>query len=156
MATQLRMFEEESQSLYTQAKERERIERKFAPLIREELQLGQMVSYVGNKNVPILRLYRYKEAFAFRFVEEFIKRFKLSSHDYLFDPFCGMGTTLFAATQHHIPSIGIDKLPSLCLLPGHCRSFFLLSHKIYKELLKSFARTPVALRLPMSLQMLPL
>jgi hypothetical protein len=104
------MFEED-QSVRSTCTERERIERKFAPLIREELRLGQIVSYVGNKNVPILRLYRYKEAFAFRFVQEFIRRFKLNSDDYLFDPFCGMGTTLFAAMQHQIPAIGIDRLP---------------------------------------------
>lgn len=112
MAIQLRMFEGD-QSAYVKPSctERERIERKFAPLIREELRLGQIVSYVSNKNVPILRLYRYKEAFAFRFAQEFIKRFKLNTNDYLFDPFCGMGTTLFAAMRHQIPSIGIDKLP---------------------------------------------
>lgn len=109
MATQLRMFEEDRS--VSHCTERERIERKFAPLIREELQLGKIVSYVSNKDVHILRLYRYKEAFAFRFVQEFIRRLKLGSRDYLFDPFCGMGTTLFAAMQHQIPSIGIDKLP---------------------------------------------
>jgi hypothetical protein len=148
MATQLRMFEEESQSLYTQAKERERIERKFAPLIREELQLGQMVSYVGNKNVPILRLYRYKEAFAFRFVQEFIKRFKLSSHDYLFDPFCGMGTTLFAAMQHHIPSIGIDKLPIAVFVAKTLPLFFSIEpqdlQRTFEELRSHARRAPLA------------
>jgi hypothetical protein len=148
MATQLRMFEEESQSLYTQAKERERIERKFAPLIREELQLGQMVSYVGNKNVPILRLYRYKEAFAFRFVQEFIKRFKLSSHDYLFDPFCGMGTTLFAAMQHHIPSIGIDKLPIAVFVAKTLPLFFSIEpqdlQRTFEELRSHARYAPLA------------
>lgn len=109
MVTQLKMFKED-QSVST-CTEHKRIERKFAPLIREELQLGKIVSYVSNKNVPILRLYRYKEAFAFRFVQEFIKRLKLGSRDYLFDPFCGMGTTLFAAMQHQVPAIGIDTLP---------------------------------------------
>lgn len=112
MATQLRMFEEDqSVCAHSHYFERERIEKKFAPLIREELQLGQIVSYVGNKDVPILRLYRYKEAFAFRFVQEFIRRFQLDTDDYLFDPFCGMGTTLFAAMQHRIPAIGVDRLP---------------------------------------------
>nr|BAL54859.1 N(4)- cytosine-specific methyltransferase BsoBI [uncultured Acetothermia bacterium]BAL57947.1 N(4)- cytosine-specific methyltransferase BsoBI [uncultured Acetothermia bacterium]BAL58561.1 N(4)- cytosine-specific methyltransferase BsoBI [Candidatus Acetothermum autotrophicum] len=112
MVTQLRMFEEhQSVCVHSHCFERERIEKKFAPLIREELQLGQIVSYVGNKDVPILRLYRYKEAFAFRFVQEFIRRFQLNTNDYLFDPFCGMGTTLFAAMQHRIPAMGIDRLP---------------------------------------------
>ncbi len=38
-----------------------RLERKYASRLREELALGALVSYVGNKEVPLLRLYRYKE-----------------------------------------------------------------------------------------------
>lgn len=89
----------------------QRIEKKFAPLMREELNLGQFVSYVGNKKLPVLRLYRYKEAFSCGFVRDFISRLKLTKEDYLFEPFCGMGTTLFAAMQDNIPAIGIDRLP---------------------------------------------
>jgi len=91
--------------------DRGRLEDKFASRLREEFQLANLVSYVGNKGIPVLRLYRYKEAFAFSFVEEFISRFGLSEKDYIFDPFCGMGTTLFAASRQGISSIGVDKLP---------------------------------------------
>jgi len=91
--------------------ERERIEKRFRSLMREELELGSFVSYVGNKKVPLLRLYRYKEAFAFSFVQEFLRRFKISPSDYVLDPFAGMGTTLFTSMVRRIPSIGIDKLP---------------------------------------------
>ena len=91
--------------------ERSRIEAKYASRIKEEPGLSKLVSYVGNKKTPILRLYRYKEAFAFQFVQEFIRRFDLNETDYLFDPFCGMGTTLFAATESGISSTGVDKLP---------------------------------------------
>jgi hypothetical protein len=88
-----------------------RLEAKYASRMREEPQLARWVSYVGNKDVPILRLYRYKEAFAFRFVEEFLDRFGLTGCDYVLDPFCGMGTTLLASYAHGIPSVGIDRLP---------------------------------------------
>lgn len=91
--------------------DRERLERKYAPLLSEELRLANIVSYVGNKKVPFLRLYRYKEAFAFQFVKEIIARFGLTDKDYLLDPFCGMGTTLFTSAQHNIASLGIDRLP---------------------------------------------
>ena len=91
--------------------DRQRLEAKYAPLLREEPRLGKLVSYVGNKKVPILRLYRYKEAFAYSFVDSFISRFRLDRDDYILDPFCGMGTTLFTASLKGIPSIGIDKLP---------------------------------------------
>lgn len=93
------------------ASDRWRLETKYASIIREELQLANIVSYVPNKKLPLLRLYRYKEAFASRFVEEFIDRFELTEKDYLFDPFCGMGTTLFVAAQKGIASVGIDRLP---------------------------------------------
>lgn len=112
---QLTYFEEENLTgILTKAmndSRRRRLEDKFAHLLHEEPMLANLVSYVGNKNIPILRLYRYKEAFAFRFVKEFISRLGLSKKDYIFDPFCGMGTTLFAASQMGIPSIGVDKLP---------------------------------------------
>lgn len=114
-AEQLRLFQEldrpTSPKGAANCLERQRIEAKFAPLMREELRLGQLVSYVGNKTMPVLRLYRYKEAFAFSFVKEFIDRFGLTGKDYLFDPFCGMGTTLFTAMQNDVPAIGIDRLP---------------------------------------------
>ncbi|MFQ6091815.1 MAG: hypothetical protein ACE5OR_03895, partial [bacterium] len=92
-------------------RERLNIERKYSHLIREDLELGNLVSYIGNREVPLLRLYRYKEAFAFKFVRHFINRFGLTSKDYVFDPFAGMGTTLFTSYLFGIPSIGIDKLP---------------------------------------------
>ncbi len=40
-----------------------------------------MVSYVGNKTVPLLRLYRYKEAFAF--VMDFLRRIEADSYVHL-------------------------------------------------------------------------
>lgn len=91
--------------------ERERLERRFRSLMREELDLGNLVSYVGNKSMPVLRLYRYKEAFAYKFVREFLHRFEIKDRDYVFDPFAGMGTTTFTSMLHGIPSIGIDRLP---------------------------------------------
>jgi hypothetical protein len=98
-------------SLYPPGSEREKIEDKFKNHIHEELTLGSVVSYVGNKNVPFLRIYRYKEAFAFDFVMEFLRRFEADSGDYVFDPFSGSGTTIYTAMISGIPSVGIDKLP---------------------------------------------
>jgi len=98
-------------SPYPHGSEREILENKFKQIICEELSLKSSVSYIGNKNVPILRLYRYKEAFAYSFVKQFLKRFDVSPRDYVFDPFVGMGTTTFTSMLHGIPSIGIEKLP---------------------------------------------
>jgi len=108
------------------AVERERIERKFRPLFREDLRLGTLVSYVGNKSFPLLRLYRFKEAFSFGFVRDFIRRFRLSPSDYVFDPFAGMGTTLFTSMLHGIPSIGVDRLPIAVFVAQTIPKFFLV------------------------------
>ncbi len=98
-------------SLYPANSNRQKIENKFKNLIHEGLKLGSVVSYVGNKNVPFLRIYRYKEAFAFDFVMDFLRRFEADSDDYVFDPFSGLGTTMFTSMICGIPSVGIDKLP---------------------------------------------
>jgi len=134
---QLQLFEENTLTQPTQRAtrytDRDRLEDKFASRRREELQLASLVSYVGNKEIPILRLYRYKEAFAFRFVEEFIARLGLDEEDYLFDPFCGMGTTLFAASQKGIPAIGIDRLPVAVFVSRTLPLFYTLQPGQVKE-----------------------
>lgn len=109
--------------------QRERLEIKFASRLHEEPRLANLVSYVGNKKIPILRIYRYKEAFSFSLVQEFIRRFGLTESDYLFDPFCGMGTTLFAATQKSIPSIGIDRLPNAVFVSQTLPLFYSIEPK---------------------------
>ena len=91
--------------------ERLRLEHQYAASIKEELRLARFVSYVGNKQAPLLRLYRFKEAFSFDFARTFIRRFRLSEDDYILDSFMGMGSTLFAAMLEGVDSIGLDKLP---------------------------------------------
>jgi len=92
-------------------RERLRLERKYYDRFHENLKLRSVVSYVGNRDIPLLRLFRYKEAFAFEFVRYFLRYLNISPQGYVFDPFAGMGTTLFASMTAGIPSIGVDKLP---------------------------------------------
>lgn len=134
---QAELFDQREYSRPADSLERQRLEEKFAPLMREELRLANQVSYMGNKDVPILRLYRYKEAFALSFVEDFIERFKLTGKDYIFDPFCGMGTTLLAAMRRGIPSIGVDKLPIATFIARTLPIFFSLKRG---EILSTFER----------------
>ena len=95
----------------TAERERERLESRFWSLMSEDFDLGRLVSYGGNKKVPFLRLYRYKEAFSTKLVNHFLDRFEASPSDRVFDPFAGLGTTLFTAMQRGIPSVGVDRLP---------------------------------------------
>ena len=112
--------------LYPPRSDRLRLEKKYHSLIREDLTLNRIVSFVGNKTIPFLRLYRYKEAFAFDFVQRFLKYFNLTSNDYVLDPYVGMGTTCFASMLHHIPSVGVDKLPVAVFVAKTLPLFFSL------------------------------
>jgi DNA modification methylase len=91
--------------------QRNKLEKKYSNKLQENLKIGSLVSYQGNKNIPILRLYRYKEAFSYQFVKDFFSEYKVTQKDYVFDPFCGMGTTLFTSCVNGIQSVGTDRLP---------------------------------------------
>ena len=95
----------------TGEKGRERLESRVCPLMSEDFDLGRLVSYGGNKKIPFLRLYRYKEAFSTKLVSHFLDRFGATASDRVFDPFAGLGTTLFTAMLRGIPSVGVDRLP---------------------------------------------
>ena len=114
--------------------ERGKIANKFKDYIHEELELGSNVSYVGNKKIPFLRSYRYKEAFAFDFVTEFLRRFEANSDDYVFDPFSGMGTTMFASMTCGIPSVGLDRLPIAYFISKTLPLFLVLKENELKEI----------------------
>ena len=104
--------------------EARRLEQKYARRIREAPRMGRLVSYVGNRKTPLLRLYRYKEAFAFHLVEEWLACFGVGPEDTVFDPFCGMGTTLLAASCQGIPAVGIDRLPIAVFIAHTLPLFF--------------------------------
>ena len=78
---------------------RNRLEAKYKNKLHENLKIGTLVSYQGNKKLPILRLYKYKEAFSYQFVKDSFHEYKISQKDYVFDPFCGSGTTLISALR---------------------------------------------------------
>jgi hypothetical protein len=124
-------------SLIAPSHSRQKMEEKFRDIMHEELKLGSFVSYVGNKRIPFLRIYRYKEAFSFKLVKEFLKRFEADSNDYVFDPFSGLGTTLFTSMLSGIPSIGVDKLPIAHFISKTMPLFLKLEENELKELWKS-------------------
>ena len=116
---------------------RERLESRFKNIMHEELRLRPYISYVGNKNIPFLRIYRYKEAFAFNFVKDFLERFGADRDDYVFDPFSGLGTTLFASMLSGIPSIGNDRLPVAYFISKTLPLFLFLKENEVKRMWES-------------------
>lgn len=90
--------------------ERNKLEEKYNSKYIESPDLSSLVSYVGNKNAPYLNLYRYKEAFSYQLVDVILREYGCDD-SVVFDPFAGMGTTLFTAAANDIEAYGVDRLP---------------------------------------------
>ena len=69
-----------------------------------------LVSFQANKNRPVYRWYRFKEAFSASLVEYLLDKYKIQK-GILLDPFAGSGTALFAASANGINAVGIELLP---------------------------------------------
>lgn len=70
----------------------------------------QLVSFQANKMQPRYRWFKYKEAFSVNLVDYLMRRFGIVKGVVL-DPFAGMGTTLFAVSDHNVECHGIELLP---------------------------------------------
>lgn len=69
-----------------------------------------LVSFQANKDRAVYRWFKYKEAFSAGLVEFFLKQHRISG-GVLFDPFAGIGTSLFAAGAFGMKAEGIELLP---------------------------------------------
>ncbi len=67
-----------------------------------------LVTFVPNKKLPVYNWYYYKEGFSRDLVVHYLRKWRPES---VFDPFCGVGTTLLAAKEFGIESVGIDVNP---------------------------------------------
>lgn len=86
---------------------REHFKSKFSvqPLLSRSL-----VSFQANKNRPVYRWYKFKEAFSASLVEYLLQKYGIRSGRIL-DPFAGSGTALFAASAMGLKADGIELLP---------------------------------------------
>lgn len=70
---------------------------------------ASLVNYSPTAGQPIHRWFRYREGYSIELVKELIKG--LPKGSIILDPFCGAGTSLLAAREVGLPSIGIDVNP---------------------------------------------
>jgi DNA modification methylase len=70
----------------------------------------QLVSFQANKIKPFYRWFKYKEGFSTDLVKKYIIERKSTTKKIL-DPFAGIGTTLFTASEIGVDSVGIELLP---------------------------------------------
>ena len=71
---------------------------------------SNLSGFVENKRLPIYNWLYYKEGFSAQIVFDLIERFNLKKGKTILDPFCGSGTTLLAAKEKGLNSIGFDCL----------------------------------------------
>jgi DNA modification methylase len=79
--------------------------------IIDRLDLGPLVTFIPNKELPIYNWFHFKEGFSRDFVHIMINRFELDSNNWVLDPFLGSGTTLLACKERGINGIGIEINP---------------------------------------------
>jgi DNA modification methylase len=90
------------------------LEARFADRIQINPRLTRrLVSFQANKERPMFRWFKYKEGFSAQLIHYLLDRLNLQEGR-LLDPFAGIGTTLFAASQRGIASVGIELLPVGC------------------------------------------
>lgn len=95
-------------SAYT---ERFDLDSKYHNLIRENLNLRRLVTYVPNKGLPVYNWFKYKEGFSKSLVSALLNVLRVEKHDFVLDPFAGCGTTLLACKELGYRAVGIDVLP---------------------------------------------
>jgi len=86
----------------------------YYKLHSERDNLGQAVTFVGNKTRPIHRWYGFTQGFSAGLVTELLAELGVSSKSRVYDPFAGSGTTLLTCKQEGIPSFGAEVSPLLC------------------------------------------
>jgi len=121
---------------------------KWIAWMQERMDLKNKISYVGNKSLPLLRLFRYKEAFSLAFVQHMIEELKLTDSDLILDPFCGMGTTLLASGFSGIASMGIDKSPLAVFISNTLPLLLSIESRYlretYQQLISRLEKQPLA------------
>lgn len=88
-----------------------RLEERYAKMLIVNPRLDRkLVSFQANKAVNSHRWYKYKEGFSVALIRYVLEEARIDAGPVL-DPFAGSGTTLFAARERGIDSVGIELLP---------------------------------------------
>lgn len=88
------------------------LEQKYYDKLQEAEWLNRkLVSNQGNREITLLNWFGLKEGFSYELVVKLIRRSKVKPGDTFLDPFSGAGTSLFAAANIGLKSIGIELLP---------------------------------------------
>ena len=82
----------------------------------EKPQYKNLVNFSANLDKPVHRWFDVKEGYSRDLIIDLIERFDIKKKDIILDPFCGGGTTLLAAKEKEIDSLGFEVNPFLAFL----------------------------------------
>lgn len=93
----------------------ERLDRELSQRYKEKFVVQSslnrsLVSFQANKNRPVYRWYKFKEAFSAPLIEHLFAKYEIPKGRIL-DPFAGSGTALFVASEAGMNADGIELLP---------------------------------------------
>ena len=77
----------------------------------ERYELGKICTFKPNKRLPVYNWFYFKEGFSRDFVMLMLNQFDIHKGAWVLDPFCGVGTTLLAAKEKGINTVGVDAHP---------------------------------------------
>ena len=85
----------------------------YEPLLEERLSLSRLVTPYQSKKTPVYRWYNLNHSYSRDLVINLLEEFGIvpGQGRIVFDPFCGTGTTLLAAREAGIESLGLDMMP---------------------------------------------
>jgi len=84
----------------------------FSSVIQEYPYFSRsLVSFQANKQRPVYRWYKFKEAFSASLIEFLLEKVDIKKKGVILDPFAGSGTTLFVAQALGFNVEGIELLP---------------------------------------------
>lgn len=72
---------------------------------------GEELNRPYQEDLPIHEWYRFVLSYPPHLVRHYLRKFELSEHHWVLDPFCGTGTTLVECKKNGIPSIGLEANP---------------------------------------------
>ena len=76
--------------------------------IEADVKTSTSTTFIDNMKLPVHRWFKYTAGFSAEWVKSVIKKYK-KSDSMILDPFAGSGTTLVAANELNLPSIGYEK-----------------------------------------------